>query len=245
MNAQAAPTLIFDDKKSRISAWRLPLFLFLSLLGHAAVFYLFKVVTPTSTRDIPREHTVVMLRGVDPIVEELLLSLEGRSPAGLRVKSIANPDIALDKLPTLAYRSSFAGYTPTIRFNWQSPESPLPGLVNAHLPMLPKSPAPALPSVTIPAEAPPVTPVLVLSSRLKSRGLARPAAWPKDLSAPEELAEVHQFTLGIHSSGRVDYCLTGEKAPPVALHQAVKALRFRPAPSLNAPIDWGTIEVHW
>lgn len=179
------------------------------------------------------------------MAEELILSLEGRSPAGLRVKASATPDLSLEKLPSVSYRASFAGYTPTIRYDWAPPELPLPGLVNAHLPMLPKSTTPTLPIPTAPAEAPAAAPVLVFSSRLKSRGLARPVAWPKDLPVPEELAEVHQFTLGIQSSGKVNYCLTGEKAPPPALHKAVSALRFNPAPSNSAPMEWGTIEVHW
>lgn len=246
MESETTPQLIFDSKSGNTSAWRLPLFVGVSILGHVGMFYLFKVVTPTTSRTKPPEETVLVLRGDDPAAAVVLASLEDRSPAGMLIRMSGGSDLGLELLPKLNYTPTYANYRPEIQFQWDQPPASLPLLADAHRPILPKLeklPAPVKP----PPEAVPLakaaTPKIVLQPNLQMRGLLSPPLWPAEITTPEDDVEPHLFSVAVNAAGAIVYCLSDGMTPPKPIFQAVSRLRFTPHP--GAPLEWGSIEVHW
>jgi hypothetical protein len=234
------PRLIFDGKAWRPSRWRLASFLLVSLLGHLGVFYLFKVVTPLTTRRLPPEESVLILRGADPISAQILASLEDRSPAGMIISLTASDDANLPQLPLPAYTPSYQDYAPDYKFNWEPKIQVLPQLAEANRPLLPSRPRPQSNAQPVPA---PLIPHLNLPPALAERGLAEPPTWPTDVISPEEPSEPHLFQLAVEASGLVKYCLSEGTSPPPALLETMRRLHFKPR--LGASLLWAEVEVHW
>jgi hypothetical protein len=233
------PPLIFDGKAWRPSRWRLALFLFVSLLGHLGVFYLFKVITPLTTRRLPPEQSVLVLRGEDPASARILASLEDRSPAAMLIRLKSSEQARLPQLPLPAYTPSYQDYSPDYKFNWEPPLQALPQLAAANRPLLPPRPRPQAQVVPSPE---PLTPQLYLPPALAERGLAEAPGWPTMAAALEEPNEPSLFQLAIQPSGVVKYCLSEGTSPP-ALLETMRRLRFKPR--LGSPLQWATVEVHW
>jgi hypothetical protein len=244
MERAAPPKLIFDTKTGNASLWKLIFFIGVSILGHVAMFYLFKVVTPSTTRRLPPEESVLVLRSGDPLTSSILSSLEDRSPASLLVRNGSVPEI-LREGPTLpAYRPSFYNYQPRIEFDWAPPAAPLPLLADSNRPQLPKlGKNPPTPRPEPDPIAKGATPKLLLSGNLETRGLVTRARWALELSPPEEEVEPHLFHVAINASGAVTYCLSDGLTPPPSILQTVQNLKF--TRRAGAGLEWGTIEVHW
>lgn len=220
------------------------MFVGVALVGHALVFYLFKVVTPTATRHLPPEESVLLIKGADGNAISLLASLEDRSPAGMLVVQGRGADDHLPRLPLPTYTPSFENYRPALHFDWEPTSHFLPALADAQRPILPQleknPPAPRPAPATLATGA---TPQMVLDAALVARGLRQPPRWSAKLRPPEEIEEPFIFHLGIDSSGIVRYCLADGMAPPAAITNTVSTLRFAPRP--GASLLWGEVEVHW
>ncbi len=240
LQVDGTPRLIFDELAWQPSRWRLGWFLLISLVGHLGVFYLFKVTTPLTTKRLPPEQSVLILRGSDPACAQVLASLEDRSPASMLVSLTAPNEEHWPQLALPAYTPSYQGYEPDYHFNWDVPHHPEPLLAEARSPLLPRW----LPAR--PRPAPQLTPSsphrLLLGPALAARPLAQPILWPPDLPAAEDATEPYLFRIAIDPSGRVKYCLSDGPTPPPALLQAIQALHFQPQPGTD--LCWDTIEIH-
>lgn len=244
MDTEEAPRLIFNSKGGKASLWRLPVFIGVSILGHAVMFYLFKVVTPSATRTQPIEQTVMMIEGNDPASAALLVALEDRCPAGMLINNGGRPASPLPKLPIKTYQPSYRSYQPDFKFDWSAKPAEIPLLSDADRPMMPAlesnppAPKPAIPAIAMAAQ-----PRLVMQPNLEGRGLVSGPRWPADLSPPEEDSERYFFTVAVNANGSVRYCLSEGMTPPNGMTQAISKLRF--APRLGSELEWGEIEVHW
>ena len=242
--ASPMPPVIFQSKPDRRAGWRLAMFVGVALVGHALVFYLFKVVTPAPTRQLPPEESVLVLNGDNPATATVLASLEDRSPASMLVTLGRGSEVNLPRLPLPSYTPSFENYRPPLTFEWEAPPPPLPVLADASRPVLPKlgkNPPAAGPPVPVIATG--ATPRLVLSSSLEARGLLQAPRWPAKLSPPEETDEPYFYRLAIDATGKVRYHLIDGMAPPQMITDVITKLRFVSEP--GAELLWGELEVHW
>lgn len=235
------PPLIFDQKGWRPSRWRLGWFVFISLLGHVGVFYLFKVVTPITTKRLPPEESVLILRGSDPESAQILASLEDRSPAQMLVSLTPTDQRNLPQLALPDYTPSYKGYQPNYQFQWEPALGPLPSLAAADRPLLPPSGSGLRKDVVKSSLPVSIPPELVLGEALAKRGLTEPPVWPADGLATEERNEPHVFRLAVTPSGLVKYCLSEGSNRPASLEKMLQQLRFKPVKSEEN--QWGEVEV--
>ena len=246
MNTESSPMppVIFQSKPDRRAGWRLAMFVGVALVGHALVFYLFKVVTPAPTRQLPPEESVLVLNGDNPATATVLASLEDRSPASMLVTLGSGSEVNLPRLPLPSYTPSFENYRPPLTFEWEAPPPPLPVLAEASRPVLPRlEKNPPAPRPPVPVIATGATPRLVLSTSLEARGLLQAPRWPAKLSPPEETDEPYFYRLAIDASGKVRYHLIDGMAPPQMITDVITKLRFVSQPGTE--LLWGELEVHW
>ncbi len=234
------PRLIFDQKAWSPSRLRLALFLMVSAVGHLGVFYLFKVVTPLTTRRLPPEQSVLVLRGGDPESAQILASLEDRSPAGMLINLTPTAERDLPRLALSDYTPSYQGHQPDYKLNWEQPQQPLPGLAQSNRPLLPGLAVMAPPKQGVPGQN---LPQLTLPTDLAERGLAEAPNWPTTLVAPEDSSEHYLIRLGIEPSGLVKYFLNEGSNLPANLQQTLEQLRFNPRSQPG--LQWGEVELHW
>ncbi|MBP7948578.1 MAG: hypothetical protein KA004_02905 [Verrucomicrobiales bacterium] len=237
------PMLTFNWKRREIRRVRLFGFLLVSLLGHAVCFYLFKVVTPGSTRRLPPEESVLFLESSQPGVAEILTSLEDHSTAALI--PLDQTDSGTGEISQFIppYQPTYAGYQPEVQEPPSQGEMALPELAAASIPLLPVveglrpiKPAPAAPA------APPV-PQLLVKFPLSSRALQSPPQWPQNLTPPEEPDAVFTFHLGVDQAGIVRHCFAEGAASPPDLRGTLSRLRFQP--STHPGLQWAEVEIHW
>jgi hypothetical protein len=261
-SAAAAPEslqLTFDWSRPRRGMLRLAGFILASLAAHAIFFYLFKVVTPTARRKYPPEENLLWLSSGNAQAQNVLRSLEDRSPAVTLLGSASAVGEDAEMLRRMApnYTPSFASYRPALK------EVPLPGASQPNfsavlgeaggiLPPLAKaaqgqSATPAVPAPPAPAPLSQTDRIhFNLSAVLAARGLEKPPVWPQGLASAEDTDFACTFQVAIDPSGAVRYCLAETGTPPAELQRAVAALRFRPriAPRQSA-LEWGAVEVFW
>jgi hypothetical protein len=216
-------------------------FLILSLLGHLCVFYLFKVVTPLTTKRLPPEESVLILRGEDPESAQILASLEDRSPAGMLVSLTPTDERDLPRLALAEYRPSYQGHQPDYKLNWEQRQEPLPGLAQSNRPMLPARSGRTTKAKSGNQEQ--NVPQLALPTDLAERGLAEAPNWPMGAVVTEDLSEPHLIRLGIEPSGLVRYCLSDGSSLPLSLQQTLERLRFNPMP--GRALQWVEVELNW
>lgn len=220
------------------------MFVGVALVGHALVFYLFKVVTPGVTRQLPPEESVLVLNGGNPATATVLASMEDRSPASMLVTLGHGAEVNLPRLPLPNYTPSFENYRPPLTFEWEGPPPPLPVLADASRPVLPRlGKNPLAPKAPVAVIATGATPRIVLGPSLKFRGLLLAPRWSAKLSPPEETDEPYFYRLAIDAKGKVHYCLIDGMAPPQLITDAITNLQFASQP--GAELLWGELEVHW
>lgn len=252
-DAPYRPVFHWHEPRTR-QRLRLAGFIFLAVVLHAAFFYVFKVVYPASTRSLPMPSRVVLLRGDDPNVRNILAEVEDRTAAYDPSLGTTVGNVALS-----TYRPSFVGHKPELIAPpvLVAQRLPLPDALEGS-PLLPdpdRPPAPARESALQPPAAA-QQPLFALGGAIASRGLRSPprleGLFTGDTNA------VATFAIGVNASGVVQHCipdedfLANQEALLRALSQAdqLEALRrtlcqmrFEPAP--GAGLSWGFVTVEW
>ncbi len=248
--------LIFDWKPVRWRKTRLMVALVVAAAGHLLVFYLFQVVTESSSRQAPPIREAMVLSGADENTRRLLESVDDRLPA-------LSASAPLEDSGERALAALVKGYIPT----WQDHRpalKPMPGQGGAGaLPSLMASPSGLLPPLAepeTPVESPPPKlpgaagrpqPVLSFQSGLTGRALLTPPVWPAMVTAsdwPEEGPA--SFMLSVDDAGKVTSCLAlGASAgldeeEVEALRRVLLDLRFAAADAAEATA-WAWVDVLW
>ncbi len=248
--------LIFDWRPVRWRKTRLMVALAVAAAGHLLVFYLFQVVTESSSRQAPPVREVTILSGVDDSSLRLLEAVEDRLPA-------LNAPAPLEDGGAGALALLVKGYVPT----WQDHRpalKPLPGqqgtgalppLMAGSAGMLPPLPASLVgASVKAPRAPGPAVrpePVLAFQSGLMDRALLSTPVWPAVVTSqdwPEEGPA--SFMLGIDPSGNVTSCLSLGTSPGLDEEEVEKLrgvmlkLRFTPA-ATSDQVVWAWVDVLW
>lgn len=234
--APADSALLFAWEKPRGFWTWLPLFVLLSLLAHAATFFVFRVVYPARASLPPVSPQITVLLPT-PENAAFLRWIEAEDPALI---ATAQP-LVPPGLVKAEYRASYEVIRtaprglaePATRMDYPSERSPLSIIRSGE-------PAAARPA---PAHAPQPT-ALVFSGGLAQRALTRPAALHFTKS-PAPLAPA-RFLLGVTDRGEVRYVFpqdsSGHSAIDAEAAAAVSQLSFAPA---DAPIAWGFATVQW
>lgn len=110
------PRFIFNwsSGTGRERDWRLLFLIFVSLVGHVVVFYLFQVSYPRTERWTPRTRGVMLLSSVDPISSQVLRELDDRT---YHLQGVGGSEVTAYALTRMApkFRPSFLGHEVGLR----------------------------------------------------------------------------------------------------------------------------------
>ena len=230
--------MIFAWENPRRWAVAVPGFLLLSLVAHAATFFLFQIVYPDRVTIAPPVPTVSLLDPRRPDHQALLRLIEAEDPAPVAAVQAVVPRQLLEVL----YRPSFA----TVRtFPQTLPEPAMP----AQFPP-PRDPLAIIRSAApAPAESAPASTLsatrLAFSGALADRSLTRtaPIAFKTRTAAPLEAA---RFLIGVTDRGEVRFVFLQNSCSDPATDDAAAAhlarVSFSPG---DSPITWGRAEFAW
>jgi TonB family protein len=216
-------------------------FLALSLLAHAATFFLFQVTYPPRVTIPPRPTQVAVLTGEGPEQQELLRWIESEDPA--LVASSAHPVPA--ELFEVPYRPSYmVSRTPPRSL---PPAEELPARApGPELTMMIPSAEPTTAETA--RKVPEAKTKLLFSSSLQSRA---PAAETAGVFKTASTAPVQEVTvyLGIDAAGKVLFSFvqkpSGDSRTDAAALAALARLPFAPAADPAAGITWGFATIIW
>ena len=250
------PVLIFDWRPVRWRKTRLMVALVVAAAGHLLVFYLFQVVTESSSRQAPPVREVTILSGVEDSSRRLLEAVEDRLPALSAPAPLEDSGAGALALLVKGYVPTWQDHRPTLKpLPGQHGTGALPSLMAGATGMLPPLPvSPDGPPVKTPRATGPVLrpePVLAFQSGLMDRALLSTPVWPAVVTSkdwPEEGPA--SFMLSVEPSGMVTSCLslgtsTGLDEEEVEeLRGVLLKLRFAPAASSDQ-VAWGWVDVLW
>ena len=236
--AAKPPAMTFAWETPRKLAVVLPGFLVLSLLAHAATFFLFQIVYPEHVTIAAPPPTVSLLDPQRPDHQALLRLIEAEDPAPVTAAQAVIPPALLD----VRYRPSYETVRtfpqtlaePSVVVQFPPPRDPLTIIRSA----APAAPGPA------PARAPGVT-RLAFSGDLAARALVRnpPVAFQTHRAAPLESA---RFLIGVTDRGEVRFVFLQSSCGDPATDEAAAAhlaqLSFSPG---DAPITWAHAAFTW
>ncbi len=239
MNPESKPPeSTFAWEAPRRMAVVLPGFLMLSLLAHAATFFLFRIVYPTRVTITRPPPTVSLLDPARPDHQALLRLIEAEDPAPAASVQAVVPQKLLD----VPYRPSYA----SVRTLPQVLAEPPPSVQYPP----PRDPLAIIRSATPAAPAPVPTPAanvtrLSFSGALASRQLVRSPAIAFKTRATA-LLEPARFLIGVTDRGEVRFVFLqgscGDSATDDAAAAHLAQLSFAPA---GAAIAWGHVAFTW
>jgi len=227
------------------SNWRLMVLIFVSLVGHVAVFYLFQVSYPRIDRWSPRTRGVMLLSSVDPISAQVLRELDDRTFHLQGAGASEVPAYSLNKMSP-KFRPSFLGHEVALKAvpaPVRDESLPLlyqPGVVE--LPPLPDRPvqSPAVPGTT---------PVAFVEIRAGLEGETKGwtaqvlPALREELASSPEAWRLLRLRVSVGSDGVIRNLLTEAvdegTVSPRYLEKVRQSVRFKPGPDRR----WGWMEL--
>ena len=244
-----APPLIFAWKRERGVKRRLAMWILVVAAGHAALFYLFRVAPPLDSRKPPPQQAVLHLPAAEPGARALLSALSDRYPGA--VLRSADHDLAADMAAlakaTPPWEPMWSAHRAVLKpFPLPAVPQELPALLTPGAPLLPDDASAPLPPVPAKPAARPA-PFVVTDTLAGGRAISQPPVWPDKL--PEDTWPVSgtvPFMLGIHRTGRVEYCLPLSPATGLdleTLRRVLMGMKFTPATA--GGLTWLNIAVRW
>ena len=236
--------LTFDWKRSGRRPFWLLLFILLSGVGHAAWFYLFRVVYPPQKREIVSAVEVTILDPSDLATRRVLARIDDRVVA-LDSRGISESLEAITGSGT-RFSPFFEGYQPQLR---ELPRFEL----ESRVPFFPSGNLflPPIDSVIkeLPSKVPavPFKPVASIRWVGSNRQVLRDFEWAPvtEVQRPVEHDE-SLFYIGIDRSGKVIHALPEQSAGALmdaALLTSLRQMRFSPVK--YRVIDWAWVTVRW
>lgn len=233
--------LIFDWRRHDVSGVWLWLFLGLTFLGLAALFVLFRIVTPETPAVVARPQQMILLDPAVPAERALIHRAMDRS-----FTLIPNESVAVSQIPSVllpAFRPASRGFQAALRS-----EDPSTATSAAAGPLGVMQFEDVLPPVPRPASPPAVAPQPVPKLRMvvSGRALLQPAGLEGILLLDPERV---RFRVGVDRQGRAQLALpltaSEDEDTTARLHQAVTASRFQPAGPDAAELEWAEVTFAW
>lgn len=234
--ADTGRALIFAWEKARRVPVILPGFLLLVFLGHAAAFFLFRVVYPPQASLPMPPPPITVLDPSRPDHQALLRWAEGEDTT----PAMAHTGIT-DRLLEIPYRPSYSiARTAPLTLPEQSAPLQFPPARDPLTFIRSVEPQPQPPAIPVRSEPTRVT----FSSELTARLRAQPTL-ALDAKSPEPL-DVAEFLVGVSDRGEARFVVlqrtSGSAAFDTAASAQITRLQFTPT---DAPITWGRATVHW
>jgi len=236
--------LTFDWKRSGRRPFWLLFFILLSSVGHAACFYLFRVVYPPQKRELISAAEVIILNSSDPLTRRVLNRIDDRVVA-LDSRGAPESSGAMTASGT-RFRPFFEGYQPKLR---ELPRFEL----DARPPLFPPGSL-FLPSIDpghrkspSKVSATPFKPVASIRWVAGKRQILRGFEWLPlaEVQRPAENDE-SLFYIGVDRLGQVVHALPEQSAGALmdaALLTCLRQMRFSPVKYRVA--DWAWVTVRW
>jgi hypothetical protein len=239
MPAAAGQSLIFNWESPRRRNLAIAGFLMLSLVGHAACFYIFQVVYPPTAALLPPPARVSLITADSEEGRTLLRWINAEDPA-LAFTTRRPPNEQGYVLPRLEHIPSYFATQPALKqvpplaVDLSMPDSQPPGAVPVfHGPILPAFhviPTGVVFSTEIAALGAPVLP----SQKFTASG--------------NEPPQNMRFRVGINARGEIQYCFPLNSSGDSALDQQARTYlalcRFPSRPATEA-LTWGIASVEW
>lgn len=241
---EARGGLTFDWKRSGRRPFWLLFFILLSIVGHAACFYLFRVVYPPQKRELVSAVEVTILDPSDPATRRVLARIDDRVVA-LDSRGIPESLAAITGSGT-RFRPFFEGYQPELR---ELPrfelESRIPFFPSGNLFLPPIDSA----NRELPSKVPaaPFKPVASIRWVASIRQVLRDFEWTPvaTVQRPVENDEA-LFYIGIDRFGKVVHAIPEKSAGALmdaALLISLRQMRFSPVKYRG--IDWAWVTFRW
>jgi hypothetical protein len=219
-------------------------FLALSLLAHAACFYVFQVVYPPAVTLLPPPARVALITPVSEEGRTLLRWIDAEDPA-VAFTTHRPPEARLRALPKVEHVPSYHAMEPTLKelprleVDSRTPDSQPPDAVPL---VRPKSVS----------TAGPISTSVSFSSELDAFGVATLPA-PKFIASNREAPEAIRFHVAVSSLGEIRYCFPMNSSGDPGLDEQARLYlarcRFhRNAPDngkSNAALTWGIATIEW
>ena len=234
--------LLFGWKGDPEFAWRVPLFIFGSLLFHAFAFYLFQVSYPPAERIAPEPMKVTLLHSENPYSARFLRDLDDRMFALTPGDSTDLPNSALSH-PEVRFRPSFQDHEIPLKvMNRPDTEmaSPSPLIYGGII--FPKTKAPVL---QIDPENFESRLQVMVGSALNDRPFAiDQERFPFDI---KKTSGRLQARVGVFADGRIGHFLIEEEPRgglrPSDVAFLSQSIRFDPVD--GEEVTWASITVQW
>ncbi len=214
-------------------------FLAVSLVAHAACFYIFQVVYPPTAALLPPPARVSLITADSEEGRTLLRWIDAEDPA-LAFTTRRPPDARGYVLPRLEHVPSYFATQPALKrvpplpVDLSMPDSQPPGAV----PVYRRPPPPSVRAI----------PTSVVFSKEVAE-LGAPVLPPGKFSASTgEAPQNLQFRVGISSRGEVRYCFPMNSSGDSALDEQARrylALCRFPARAATESLIWGIASVEW
>jgi hypothetical protein len=240
----ATEPLLFNWDSPRRRRAAFLAFLAVSLLAHAACFYVFQVVYPPAITLLPPPARVALITPASEEGRTLLRWIDAEDPA-VAFTTHRPPEARLRALPKVEHVPSYHAMEPTLKalpplkVDSRAPDSQPPAAV----PFMRQKSAFAAGSIS--------TSVL-FSNELKALG---PAALPelKFVSSNGETPEAIRFRVGVNRLGEIRYCFPVNSSGDPGLDEQARLYltrcRFSRAGSgdgkLDASLTWGIATIEW
>lgn len=233
------PPLLFDwDRRERTLSWLL-LYVLFTALGFAALFILFRIVTPEAPRLTSRPQQMIVLNPDVPAERSLINRAMDLSFTLLPSESSDQRDVPA-ALKTPDFRSTTSSFELKLKAPNAGPTAhERPRLLAHEIDVLPP-----LPPVTAqPVKAAPISALRVkIDGALADRLISGSTLRDIPLSDPSR----PRFHVAVGPLGQVMMALpltaSDDPAVMVRLHAAMTQLRFKPA---GKDIEWAQVGFHW
>ena len=239
------PPLIFDWKRVRGVKRRLAAFLIVAAAGHAALFYLFRVVPAVSNQKPPQQQAVVYLPASEPSVRSMLSALNDRYPGSV----VRSEDYTFQ-----ADLAALASVIPKPAPVWSGPRAALKNFTQPLAPQeMPRLMPPGDPFLPESSPPPPLIPAPVAQTGSAfsltcddSRAIAVPALWPENFPGETFSTRSVTFMVALDRHGRPEHCMAmsaGSNDALESLRSSLMAMRWEARP--EAVQQWVTVHVRW
>jgi hypothetical protein len=215
--------------------------------GHAALFYLFRVAPPLTSRKPPPQHAVLYLPSDEGGVRALLGALGDRYPGAVRRSEDYDLKTALAALAkaTPPSEPSWSTHAPALK-PFPQPLVPLdlPALLQPGEPVFPEA-SPAAAPLPDPDKVKPV-PYVVIDGASGGRSVVQRPVWPGNLIDEGLRSGSAPFMLGVARTGRPEYCLPLSPAGSLdleALRRVLMTMKFNAVAA--GGLQWINVSVRW
>lgn len=244
LSTPASPPLLFKWETPQRRKLAIAGFLAVSVLAHAACFYIFQIVYPPTIALLPPPARVGLISSASEEGRSLLRWIEAEDPA-LASTTVRSGETQADALPKVEHVPSYSGYQPVLK-------QPPPLIVDLRMPSA-QPPGPvAIVRPRTPAAAAVVPTSASFSKELQGLGAAN-LPTVKFSASKNEPPENVRFHIGVSERGAIHYCFllnsSGDSSLDEQARRWLVLARFpsgsTTANSAGQALVWGVATIEW